>query len=346
MKITMHTGLLLALIAFTSPAFAQDTKANTDAKPVESKAAETKPAADAGAAPAKPGAGKDYTVINVDGDDIKYSDVMDVWKSLFQSPVVPNFATFDENIKQNVIRGLVSERLIYKEALKDGYDKSDDIKKRLESLKKQLIIQSYIESKAKTMVTDDQVKALYDEKVAASKGQEELKARHILVSSEDEAKKLYESLKKGGDFEKIAKEKSTDKGSGANGGDLGWFTKDKMVPEFFDAANKLKKGEVSAPVKSSFGWHIIKLEDRRPAKMQTFAEMKESLKSELTNKAIQTYVEGLLKSANIKYYDENGKEKDFARTLTATKVESKPADEAKPADSKPADAPAKAEEKM
>lgn len=350
MKITLHNVLLLALISFALPASAQDSKGNTDAKPSENKAVETKAAADNKASDAKTASDsksspKDFTVITVDGDDVKNSDVQEVWKSLFQGGAVPDFSTFDENIKQNVIRGLVSERLIYKEALKNDYDKNEDIKKRLENLKKQLIIQSYIETKAKALVTDEQIKTLYDEKVAASKGQEELKARHILVANEDEAKKLSESLKKGGDFEKIAKEKSTDKGSGVNGGDLGWFTKDKMVPEFFDAANKLKKGEVSAPVKSSFGWHVIKLEDRRPVKMPSLAESKESLKSELTNKAIQSYVETLLKNANIKYYDENGKEKDFARTLTATKIESKPADEAKPADSKPADAPAKSEEK-
>lgn len=357
MKTTLHTGLLLALVAFAAPASAQDTKANADVKPAESKAVDTKSTDVKPATDTKTASGsKDYTVISIDGDDIKNSDIQDVWKSLFQGGAVPDFSTFDENIRQNVIRGLVSERLIYKEALKNDYDKNEDIKKRLDALKKQLIIQAYIESKAKSMVTDEQIKELYDEKAAASKGQEELKARHILVASEDEAKKISDSLKKNGDFDKVAKDKSTDKASGVNGGDLGWFTKEKMVPEFFEAANKLKKGEVSAPVKSSFGWHVIKLEDRRPVKMPSLAESKESLKSELTNKAIQTYVEGLLKTANIKYYDENGKEKDFARTLTATKVETKSADEAKEAKpveaAKPAapakteEKPAKAEEKM
>ena len=289
MKITIQTGMLLALLSTTMlsfPALAEDAKT------------EVAPAADA--KPVTPA--KDYTVINLDGEDIKNSDVMEVWKGLFQGGAVPDFATFDENIRQNVLRGLVSERLIYKEALKAGIDKNEDVKKRLENLQKQLIIQSFMESKTKTLVTDDQIKALYDEKLAASKGQEELKARHILVASEEEAKKISTDLKKGGDFEKVAKDKSTDKGSGVNGGDLGWFAKDKMVPEFFEATFKLKKGEVSAPVKSSFGWHVIKLEDRRPVKIPPLEESKDALKAELSNKAIQSYVESLLKASSIKYF--------------------------------------------
>src|SRR5207248_412715 len=150
---------------------------------------------------AKPeAASKDFTIIKLGSDgDIKNSEVVDVWKGLFPGGSAPDFNTFDENIRQNVLRGIISERLIYNE--------SD----------------------------------------------------------------------KGADFEKIAKEKSTDKGSGANGGELGWFTKDKMVPAFADAAFKLKKGEISEPVKSDFGWHVIQVEDRRPLQIASYDDMKESL---------------------------------------------------------------------
>ncbi len=318
MKMTLSSSLLIAMSLFASSAFAEDAKPVTDAKP----------AADSKAAAAS---GKDYTIINLDGEDIKNSDVMEVWKSLFQGAAAPDFGSFDENIRQNVLRGLVSERLIYKEAIKAGVDKNEDVKKRIENLKKQIVIQTFVENKSKSLVTDEQIKTLYDEKAAASKGQEELKARHILVASEEEAKKLSTELKKGGDFEKAAKEKSTDKGSGNNGGDLGWFAKDKMVPEFFDATFKLKKGEVSAPVKSSFGWHVIKLEDRRPIKLASLDEMKETLKGELSNRAVQSYVESLLKTASIKYFDENGKEKDFARSIGAPKAAAQPEETTAPA---------------
>ncbi len=333
MKIVTLASLLLTTSLIAFPALATDAAAPaapaTDAKPVA-----VAPAKDA--APAK-----DYTIISLDGENLKYSDVMEVWKGLFQGAAAPDFGSFDESIKQNVLRGLVSERLIYKEAVKGGVDKSDEVKKRIEALQKQVVMQTFMEDKAKALVTDEQIKALYDEKLAATKGQDELKARHILVASEEEAKKIAADLKKGGDFDKVAKEKSTDKGSGVNGGELGWFSKDKMVPEFFEAANKLKKDEVSSPVKSSFGWHIIKLEDRRPLKPASFEESKESLKAELSNKAVQGYVEGLLKAANIKYFDESGKEKDFPRTLSALKPSAKGADSSAPA----ADAPAKADGK-
>lgn len=88
-----------------------------------------------------------------------------------------------------------------------------------------------------------------------------------------------------------------------------------MVPEFFEAANKLKKGEISAPVKSQFGWHIIKLEDRRPATPPTFEASKEAIRNELAGKKIQEYIQGLLNAAEIKYYDESGKEKEFSKEM-------------------------------
>jgi len=256
-------------------------------------------------------AATDYTIVKYGTEEVKLSEVLETWKTLFPGGNAPDFKSFDENIRQNVLRGMVSEKLLYKEAIKAGFDKTPEVKKRMEEMQKQIVMQSYMESKAKSLVTDAELKKAYDEKVKASSGQEEVKARHILVKTEDEAKKIAEQLKKGGVFETIAREQSTDKGSGAQGGDLGWFTKDKMVAEFADAAFALKKGAVSAPVKSGFGWHIIKLEDRRPVKAASFEEMKEELKGEVAEKAVETYVSSLLKGSGIKYFDETGKELPF-----------------------------------
>jgi peptidyl-prolyl cis-trans isomerase C len=308
MKLAFTAALLAASALVCAPAFAQD-------KP-ETKA-ETPAASSAPSKPASTAAGKDYPILKVGSDEIRSSEVQELWKGLFPGGSAPDFATFDETIRQNVLRGLVSERLIYQEAQKAGFDKNAEVKKRIEQMQKQIVMQSFIEDKAKALVTDAQLKAAYEEKVKAAKANptEEASARHILVASEEEAKKIAEELKKGGDFDKIAKEKSTDKGSGARGGELGWFTKDKMVPEFADAAFKLKKGEISAPVKSAFGWHIIKLEDRRNVQVASFDEMKDELRGELTNKAVQSYVESLLKTADIKYYDADGKELPFSRSL-------------------------------
>lgn len=305
MTTTLRALLLAATALIAAPAFAAE------------EAAAAKPAAAAET--------KDYTVLKVGGEEIKNSEVIETWKGLFPTGQAPDFNSFDENIRQNVLRGLVSERLIYAEAVKAGYDKDPEVKRRLANLEKQVVMQGFMENKAKTLATDDQLKAAYNEKANAAKGTEEVRARHILVSSEEEAKKIHEQIKKGGDFEKIAKEKSADKGSGANGGELGWFTKDRMVPEFAEAAFKLKKGDISSPVKSEFGWHIIQVEDRRALQVPSFEEMKESLKAEVANKSVQGYVEGLLKKADVKYYAADGKEKPFSTSLSpAARGEAKP----------------------
>lgn len=324
MNMSIRALLLAASALIASPAFAAEDASDTPAETSREVATEKtdKPAAEKAATPAK-----DYTVLKVGGEEIKNSEVVDTWKGLFPGGQAPDFNSFDENIRQNVLRGIVSERLIYSEAVKAGYDKDAEVKKRLAQMQKQVVMQAFMESKAKDLVTDDQLRAAYAEKVAAAKGQEEVRARHILVTSEDEAKKISADVKKGSDFEKIAKDKSTDKGSGANGGELGWFTKDRMVPEFAEAAFKLKKGDISTPVKTEFGWHIIKVEDRRPVQVASFDEMKESLKGELANKSVQTYVEGLLKKSDIKYYDVAGKEKTFSTSLApAAKGAEKPAE--------------------
>ncbi len=302
--------LLLAAAAATSfTAWAQ-----TESE--EGEVAEPAAAVEKPAAPAAAPASRDYTVIRMNSDEIKNSEVIEIWNGLFPGGAAPDFNSFDESIRQNVLRGIVSERLIHAEALKEGYDKNPEVQKRLAAMQKQVVMQAFMEQKAKDLVTDDQLRKAYADKVSATKGQEEVKARHILVSSEEEGKKLHEQLKKGADFEKLAKEKSTDKGSGSMGGELGWFSKEKMVPEFADAAFKLKKGEISEPVKSEFGWHIIKLEDRRPVQMPSFEEAKEGLRNELANKAVQAYVENLLKQADVKYYDASGKQKPFSSSLT------------------------------
>lgn len=302
MKLTFRAFLLATATLCAWPSFAED------AAPAEKKKEEAAKPADSG---------KDYTIIKLGEESIKNSEVMDVWKGLFPGGAAPDFNSFDENIRQNVLRGIVSEKLIYQEAVKAGVDKSEDVKKRLESLEKQVIMQSFMEQKAKSLVSDDQLKAAYKAKAAAMKGEEEVKARHILVGTEEEAKKILDAIKKDADFDKMAKEKSTDTASGANGGDLGWFTKERMVPEFAEAAFKMKKGEISGPVKTAFGWHVIKLDDRRPVKVPSFDEMKEALKGEVTNQAVQKYVEALLKKADIKYYGSDGKEKEFPRELVA-----------------------------
>lgn len=300
----MKRMMLLALPAFAAlPTYAAETKA-----PAATPAAQTAPAAEAPKQEAKPA---DYTILEVDGEKISYSEVAAVWKELFPSGSTPEFSTFEEDIRQNVLRGIASEKLLHKQAVASGVDKSEDVQKRLETLKRQLLIQTFIEQKADSLVTEDALKKAYEEHKTSMKGKEELRARHILVDSEEKAKDIAAKLKKGEDFAKLAREQSLDKASGARGGDLDYFTPDKMVAPFSEAVVKLKKGEMSAPVKTDFGWHIIKLEDRRPLAVPSFEEMKEQLKADIRRKAVERYVVGLMEGANIKYFDESGKQLKF-----------------------------------
>lgn len=248
---------------------------------------------------------KDYVILKVDGDTIKRSEVEKVWKGIFPGDNAPSFDSFDSKIKDNVLRGVASEHVVEKEADKSGVVDSADVKERIEQLKKQAILQEFLKEKAKELVTERDLKTAYDEKT--KNPEDEVHARHILVKTETEAKEIEKKLHNGGDFEKIAKDKSEDKTSGTNGGDLGWFSSDKMLPEFSKAAFALKKGEVSQPVKTEFGWHVIKLEDRRKVTPPTFEEMKPHLEQELGNKAIGDYVNGLMKNVKITVLDENGK---------------------------------------
>jgi peptidyl-prolyl cis-trans isomerase C len=129
-------------------------------------------------------------------------------------------------------------------------------------------------------------------------GDEEVRARHILVESEDEAKQVVEELKKGGDFAELAKKKSKDPGA-SDGGDLGYFTKEQMVPEFSNVAFSLEAGKISDPVKSQFGWHIIKVEDKRKKKAPDFDTVKPQIETYVTRKAQADLVSKLRETAKI-----------------------------------------------
>jgi peptidyl-prolyl cis-trans isomerase C len=145
--------------------------------------------------------------------------------------------------------------------------------------------------------------------VKSAAGQEEVRARHILVDNEDEAKAIVDQLRAGGDFAAIAKEKSKDPG-GAEGGDLGYFTKDQMVPEFAEVAFKMYPGQLSNPVKTQFGWHIIKLEDKRTKQPPEFDKVKGQIEAFLARKAQTDFVAGLRKTAKIERLDKPPPQKD------------------------------------
>jgi len=195
---------------------------------------------------------------------------------------------------------VVAREIFMQEAQKQGLDAGDDYRNQLELARQAILIRQLFENFRKTnSVSDADVQAEYDKFVAANSGKE-YKARHILVEKEEQAQKILADLKKGQKFEDIAKKQSKDPGSGANGGDLDWAAPASFVPEFSEAMIKLKKGEMTpAPVKSQFGYHIIRVDDIRQAQLPKVEEVKPQIVQQLQQQRLQKYQEELRAKAKV-----------------------------------------------
>lgn len=204
-----------------------------------------------------------------------------------------------DGLKNAVINELIGSELAYQEAVKQGVDKNADLVIAEEIGHKKLIVNAFLaDFMKKNPVTDAEKKAEYDKQKAAM-GDKEYSARHILVKTEAEANDLAAQLKKGGDFAKLAKEKSLDPGSKEKGGDLGWFSPAGMVKPFSDAITSMKKGDVSAPVQTQFGWHLIKLNDSRAAQVPSYDKVKDSLERSLQQRKLEKLMLGLKEKSKI-----------------------------------------------
>jgi peptidyl-prolyl cis-trans isomerase C len=195
---------------------------------------------------------------------------------------------------------IIAREIFMQEAQKRGLDATDDFKAQVELARQTLLIRELFTDYQKTNpVSDQEIQAEYDRFVATNGGKE-YRARHILVEKEDEAKAILVSLKKGGKFEEIAKKQSKDPGSGANGGELDWANAGSYVPEFSAALVKLKKGQTTdAPVKTQFGWHVIKLEDVRDAQLPKLEEVKPQIAQQLQQQKLAKFQEDLRGKAKI-----------------------------------------------
>lgn len=200
---------------------------------------------------------------------------------------------------------LVKKEMLYQEAKKKGLENTPEYKKKLEDFKKMTVISALLEKELeeKSKVTDSDVKAYYDAHKNELLVNGQVRASHILVKTEDEAKKISEQLKKGADFAKIAKEKSIDAGSAKNGGDLGFFSKGQMVPEFDKVAFGLKPGQISEPVKTQFGYHIIKVTGKKEGQVVEFEKVKNLLtqrvQAEKQKDVFDSYVNSLKSSYKV-----------------------------------------------
>ena len=195
---------------------------------------------------------------------------------------------------------IIAREIFMQEAQKRGLDGSEDFKAQMELARQTLLIRElFADQQKKNPVTDTEIQAEYD-KFAATNGGKEFKARHILVEKEDEAKAIITSLKKGGKFDEIAKKQSKDPGSGANGGDLDWASGGSYVPEFSGALAKLNKGQLTdAPVKTQFGWHIIRLDDVRQAQLPKIDEVKPQITQQIQQQRLAKFQDDLRGKAKI-----------------------------------------------
>lgn len=208
-------------------------------------------------------------------------------------PVTPDM---ENQLREEVI----AREVFMQEAEKQGLSGTDDFKVQMELARQTILIRElFADYQKKNPVTDADLKGEYD-KFAAANGGKEYKARHILVEKEAEAKAIIASLKKGGKFEDIAKKQSKDPGSGAKGGDLDWANPSGYVPEFSEALLKLSKGQLTdVPVKSQFGYHVIRVDDIRNAQLPSFEEVKPQIAQQMQQQKLATFQEDLRKKAKI-----------------------------------------------
>ena len=207
-----------------------------------------------------------------------------------------------ESRRRVLLEYLIEAHLFADEANKDQLTSGKDFENRLAYYKLRAMRDAFYEKKVRGGVADAQAKAAYDEQIGKLKPEPEVHARHILVKTEEEAKDLVKQLKAGADFNELAK-KSSDSSNAHSGGDLGYFSRGQMVKSFEDAAFALEPGQVSDPVKSEFGWHVIKVEDKRNRPVPTFDEVKDQIMASLVQTQLKDTVQKLRSSASIDILD-------------------------------------------
>ena len=238
---------------------------------------------------------EDVVVATVNGQKIMRSEV-----EMMAASLPPQYRQMPlQLIFPALLDQVINTKLVAGEGRKQGLQNDPEVKRRMAMIEDRLVQDAYEQKELTRQITPAALKARYDKQVAGMGPEEEVNARHILVKTEDEARAVIADLKKNGDFAKIAKEKSTDTGSGANGGDLGWFTPGMMVPPFAQAVAKLDKGQISEPVQTPFGWHVILLEDVRDATPPSMDELKPQIAQMLQSKMVNDYLEKLKSGAKI-----------------------------------------------
>lgn len=238
----------------------------------------------------------DPVIAKVNGAEIRQSDLAIADEEIGAN--LPQGITPDAK-REYLITYLTDMILVAQDAEVQGMSATEDFKRRFQMARNKVLMETLLRDQAKKSVTEDAMRKVYDEAVKQMTAEEEVRARHILVEKEDDAKTIAADIRKGANFADTAKKKSIEPGAAESGGDLGYFTKEQMVPEFAEAAFKAEKGKVSDPVKTQFGWHVILVEDKRKKPAPTFEQVKGQLESFVARKAQTDLVTKLRAAAKI-----------------------------------------------
>ena len=244
-------------------------------------------------------AANDGIAAKVNGETIYINDLK---QSYADHPQIKDRVPF-EDFYVKTLDVFVNSKLVYQAAQKANIESTPEYQRQLVTAKEDLARKLYLEKKVDEKVTDEAVKKLYDEYTSKFESQKEIRAKHILVETEAKAKEVIDKLNRGGNFDKLAQEYSKDQTA-----DLGYFTKDMMVPEFSDAAFNMNKGEYSkTPVKTEFGYHVILIEDARASKPLDLSELEPQLKNMISQQAIAEVFEELRNEAKVEKFTLDGK---------------------------------------
>lgn len=249
-----------------------------------------------------PKADADPIVAKVNGEAIRRSEVIETQKLL-----PPQYRSLPlEQIYPLLLNEMIDGRLATAEARREKLQNDPQVKRRIARAEDQILRDAYFDREIAKTLTDQELRKRYDEIVAALPKQEEIRARHIVVKTKEEAEAIIKQLQAGGDFAALAKEKSNDS-SKDEGGDLGYFTQDTVVAPFWAAADALKPGEITkTPVETEYGWHVIQVEDRRPAEPPPFASVRDQLYAQLSRQIIAEQLEKLRAKAKVERFNLDG----------------------------------------
>lgn len=243
---------------------------------------------------------KDSKLIGyANGKKIYNHEIIGFLDELYGVPENFDFSAIPAEQKITLIKQLYTENAILKKANELNISKDKQVAKQIKQATSRIIKEEYLKHISKNVATREKIELLYKNHIDSLKGQDEVKARHILVKTESDASRIIKLLKTKS-FDQVAQKESLDEYSKKNGGDLGYFTKGRMIPKFEKTVFNMKIGTVSSPFKTQYGWHIVKLEDKRKAEIPTLDEMYEKLKKDISFKAVTAHINEIKDQLEIK----------------------------------------------